>query len=131
MEDEMKTDEFASILATKPKHVTTWARRDVISFWLGRTVSAKHAHKQLQSPSLIGTIVEVGLAGWVTILWENGELNANWNRRELDDYQGPPNWDHRQILLQNPTAHDEILKKLRTLDRSRLRHNGSVIEAIP
>jgi len=82
----MNTDEFASILATKPKHIVRWARRDVIGFWLGRTVSAKLAFEKLQSPRLIETIVEVGIAGWMTVLWEDGLINSKWSRSELDDY---------------------------------------------
>jgi hypothetical protein len=88
------------------------------------TVSAKRGYENLQSPEMIGTVVEVGPAGWVTVLWEDGSLNSKWNRLELDSYQGSPNWEHRQLLLKNPTARDEILKRLQNLDRSVLRRNG-------
>lgn len=124
----MKKDEFSNILETKPKHVIRWARRDVIGFWLGRTVSAKVGYKNLQSPWLIGTIVEVGPAGWVTILWEDGSINSNWNRSELDDYQGPPNSNHQDILLKTSTTYDEILKSLQGFDRSKLRRNGFALD---
>jgi len=120
----MKNEEFSNILKTTPKRGTRWARRDVIGFWLGRTVSAKVGYKNLQSPWLIGTIVEVGSASWVAVLWRNGSINSNWNRSELDDYQGPPNSNYQDILLKTPTAYDEILGGLQGLDRSKLRRNG-------
>jgi hypothetical protein len=124
----MKKDQFSRILATKPKRVIRWARRDVIGFWLGRTVSAKVGYKNLQSPWLLGTIVEVGPAGWVAVLWENGSINSNWNRSELDDYQGPSNSNHQDVLLKTPTAYDEIVKNLQKVDRSQLRRNGFPID---
>jgi len=127
----MKNDEFAKVLSVRPKHVIYWARRDVISHWLGRTVSVKMSYERYQSPHLLGTIVEVGPSGWVTVQWEDGSINANFNRKELDTYQGPLNWTHRELLIDEPTAYCKILKNLQEFDRSVLRRNGFPIDYVP
>ena len=108
--------------------VTVWARRDVISFWIGRTVSPKPSFNRVRDSLSIGTIVEVGRAGWVGILWEDGTYDGHWNRRELDDYQGSPNWEHRQSLLAEPKQHSKILETLRSIDKATLRRNGYAFE---
>ena len=128
MPSSLHPDEFATLLAATPKYLRTWGRRDAIRRWLGRIVSAKKGYSNLQRPSVLGIVVEVGPAGWLTIVWEDGKINAKWHRTELELIHGPTNWDFSEILCHHPTAHGEILKMLQTMDRSRLWRNGDVIK---
>jgi hypothetical protein len=123
-------DEYSAVLAVKPKHVHRWGRRDAIGRWFGRIVSAKKGYSNIQSTSLLGIVVEVGPAGWLTIMWEDGNINARWNRIEVEILHGPPNWDNFEFLRHHPTAHDEILDRLRTMDRSRLWRDGTIINGL-
>ena len=121
-------DGFAALLDTTPKYLRTWGRRDALRRWLGRVVSAKKGYSNLQSLSVRGIVVEVGPGGWLTIVWEDGQINAKWHRTEVELLHGPTNWDFCEILCHRPTAHDEVLNKLKTMDRYRLWRNGDVIK---
>jgi hypothetical protein len=116
--------ELDQIIEKRPNFVIHWARRDVVFHWLGRLVSPKRAYSSIVDPTRIGAITEVGPAGWVAIQWEDGSEDGKWNRKELDDYQGPHNWECRKMILATNGASERLVQMIRSLDKAALRRNG-------
>ena len=122
---------YRALLATKPRLVGRWARRNVVEFWLGRTVSVKPKFAKAINPHQVGTVIEVGVFGWVGIAWETDAVDGNWNRRELDDYQAGHHSKHRSMLLGQSASLAEIAQNLRAWDKKGRRRNGAPLDYMP
>ena len=92
-------------------------------------VSPKRSYHATADPNKIGVITEVGRVGWVGVLWEDGSEDGEWNRKELDDYQGPPNWECRSILVGGENAGERLLTVMKNLDKTKLLRNGDPLPA--